>query len=303
MKKIDFETHFATPGWVDAMTRNPGYPRFANDAATGKRRLYYSPGAAEPYPDSVLDKLLDIGEGRVRDMEAAGVDVMVLSLTAPGVEQLEPEVAVRLAREVNDAVAEAMARHPGRFVGYAALPVHQVDEAVGELRRCVRKLGFKGWKTHSNYGESFLDEERYRPLLAACAELGVPIYLHPTATRIKEYWDYGVALAGPPFGFGAEASLTMMRLVLCGAFDAFPGLKVVMGHYGEGLPFILDRIDAAANFDCLLEDPDAFVPLKKRPSAYLRENMWVSTSCNYLPGAFWCSWHDLGESRVLFGTD
>lgn len=90
---------------------------------------------------------------------------------------------------------------------------------------------------------------------------------------------------------------------LSGAFDTFPNLKVVIGHYGEGLPFLLDRIDVSANFQYLQGDPDAFVPLKKRPSAYLRENMWVSTSCNYLPGAFSCSWNDLGKTRVVFGTD
>ena len=150
------------------------------------------------------------------------------------------------------------------------------------------------------YGEG---EKQYWPILAKCAELDVPIYLHPTVPMIKEFWTYGLALAGPAFGFGVETSLAMMRLVVSGVFDAYPGLKLVLGHYGEGLPFILDRIDFAANFPHVTADSGAFAPLERKPSEYLRENMWVSTSCNYLPGAFSCSWNDLGQKHVVFGSD
>jgi hypothetical protein len=303
MKKIDFEVHFATQGWVDALTSNPGYPRLAPDPATGNRRLYYQAAAAEPYPDHLLDKLLDIGEGRIKAMDDAGVDVAVLSLTAPGVEQLEPALGTAVAREANDALAAAIAKYPDRLRGYAALSPKDGAAAVAELERCVNELGFKGWKTHCNYGDSYIDEKRYWPILAKCAELDVPIYLHPTVPMIKEFWTYGLALAGPAFGFGVETSLAMMRLVASGVFDAYPGLKLVLGHYGEGLPFILDRIDFAANFPHVTGDSGAFVPLKRKPSEYLRENMWVSTSCNYLPGAFSCSWNDLGQKHVVFGSD
>ena len=150
------------------------------------------------------------------------------------------------------------------------------------------------------YGEG---EKQYWPILAKCAELDVPIYLHPTVPMIKEFWTYGLALAGPAFGFGVETSLAMMRLVVSGVFDAYPGLKLVLGHYGEGLPFILDRIDFAANFPHVTADSGAFAPLERKPSEYLRENMCVSTSCNYLPGAFSCSWNDLGQKHVVFGSD
>ena len=188
-------------------------------------------------------------------------------------------------------------------MGYAALSPKDTDEAVKELERCVKELGFKGWKTHSNYGDSYIDEKRYWPILAKCEELDVPIYLHPTVPMIKEFWTYGLALAGPSFGFGVETSLAMVRLVVSGALDAFPDLKVILGHYGEGLPFILDRIDFAANFPHVTNDAGAFVPLERKPSEYLRENMWVSTSCNYLPGAFACSWDAMGKKHVLYGSD
>ena len=138
MKKIDFEVHFATQGWVDALSSNPGYPRLAKDPVTGNRRLYYQADAAEPYPDALLEKLLDIGAGRIAAMDAAGVDVAVLSLTAPGIEQLEPTWATKLAREANDELAAAIAKYPDRFVGYAALCPKEPDEAVqgaGALRQ------------------------------------------------------------------------------------------------------------------------------------------------------------------------
>ena len=286
MKKIDLEVHFATQGWVDALSSNPGYPKLAKDPVTGNRRLYYQADAAEPYPDALLEKLLDIGAGRIAAMDAAGIDVAVLSLTAPGIEQLEPTWATKLAREANDELAAAIAKYPDRFMGYAALCPKDADAACKELERCVKELGFKGWKTHCNYGDSYIDEKQYWPIMAKCAELDVPIYLHPTVPKIKEFWTYGLALAGPGFGFGMETALAMFRLVLSGVFDAYPNLKVGVGHYGEGLPFLLDRVDFSANFAHVAADAGAFVALKRKPSDYLRQNMWVSTSCNYLPGAF-----------------
>jgi predicted TIM-barrel fold metal-dependent hydrolase len=303
MKKIDFETHFATQGWVDALFANVGYPRLAYDPATGNRRLYYQADAAEPYPDGLLDKLLDTGAGRIAEMDAAGVDVAVLSLTAPGVEQLEPTVARKLARESNDDLAEAIGKYPDRLRGYAAVSPKDPETAVKELERAVKELGFIGWKTHCNYGDSYLDEKPYWPLLAKAEELDIPIYLHPTVPKIKEFWTYGLALAGPAFGFGAETSLAMIRLIMSGAMDAFPKLKVVIGHYGEGLPFLLDRLDFAANFSHVTGDASAFVPLKRKPSEYLRENTWVSTSCNYLPAAFNCTRDAMGIDRIVFGSD
>lgn len=303
MKTIDFETHFATQGWIDALYSNPGYPRFAHDQGSGNRRLFYFPDAGEPYGDVILEQLLDLGAQRLAAMDEAGIDVAVISLTSPGVEQFEPALSVRLAREANDALAAAVAAHPDRYRGYAALPVRDVEAAVHELERCVRELGLVGWKTHSNYHGAYLDEKRYWPLLAACERLDVPIYLHPTMPQMAELRTYGVALAGPPFGFGVETAMVMLRLVLSGVFDAFPRLKVVVGHYGEFLPFLMARLDWAYTRPHVVSDRGATPPLRARPSEYLRRNMWVSTSGNYLAPAFACTRDTLGIERIVLGTD
>jgi predicted TIM-barrel fold metal-dependent hydrolase len=303
MKKIDFETHFVTQEWVDALWSNPGYPRFERAEDTGALRLVYHPAAKEPYGDALLVKLIDVDEGRVATMDAAGIDVSVISLTAPGVEQFDPVLGSKLARGANDALAAAVDRHPDRLQGFCALAVKDVDGAVKELERSVKELGLRGWKTHSNYGDSYLDEKRYWPILEKAAELGVPIYLHPTTPKIPEFWTYGVALAGPPFGFGLETSLAAVRLILSGAFDAFPGLKVVLGHYGEGLPFGMQRIDWAFERPHAKADKGAVVPLKRKPSEYIRDNFMVTTSGNYLPAAFKCTREALGMDHIMLGTD
>jgi len=303
MRKIDFETHFVTQEWVDALWSNAGYPRLERDEETGALRLCYRPHAKEPYGDPLLAKLLDMGEGRLATMDAAGIDVSVISLTAPGVEQFDPVLGTRLAREANDALAEAVSRHPQRYQGFAALAINDVDGAVIEIERAVKELGLRGWKTHSNYGESYLDEKRYWPILGKCEELGAPIYLHPTTPRIPELWTYGVALAGPPFGFALEASLAAVRLILSGAFDAFPKLQVVLGHYGEGLPFAMQRIDWAFERPHVKADKGAVVSLKRKPSQYIRDNVMVTTSGNYLPAAFRCTREALGMDHIMLGTD
>jgi predicted TIM-barrel fold metal-dependent hydrolase len=293
--RIDLENHFASESWLDALKHNAGYPRLEEDDATGRFLLQFAPDSV--HPGQSLQPLRDVDAGRIAAMDAAGIDVAVLSLNAPGVEQLDPIVGTRVARESNDALAAAIDRHPDRFLGFAALAPKDVDAAVVELERCVRELGFRGWNTHSNFWDSYLDEKRYWPILAKAEELGVPIYLHPTVSPIDQFRAYGQALSGPSFGYTAETAMLMMRMVLSGAFDAFPRLKIILGHYGEALPFLMDRVDRASM------QGHAVAGLKHPVSHYLKSNLWVTTSGNYLPAAFECTRETLGLERMALGTD
>jgi predicted TIM-barrel fold metal-dependent hydrolase len=302
-RTIDLETHFATREWVEAMYANDGYPRFADDSAKGERRLWYWPETFEPYGDRLLDRLLDLGEGRIREMDAGGVDLAVVSLTSPGAEHFTPAVGTRLAKLANDALATAIERYPDRLAGFAALAPRDPEAAAKELERAVKDLGLKGWKTHSNFGDSYIDDKRYWPILAKAAELNVPIYLHPAAPMMGELRTYGLALAGAGFGFGVETATAMLRLIMSGAFDAFPGLKVILGHYGEGLPFLMQRIDFAFVRPHMKADADLAPDLHRVPSEYLRDNMFVTTSGNYLAAAFKCTREALGMDKILLGTD
>lgn len=302
MKKIDFEAHFVTEEWVAKMFENKGYPRYVRDKGTNACQVRWSVDDVEPIGDILLNKLLDLGEGRLKNMDDNGIDVQVLSFTTPGVERMDPATGTPFARKVNDALSEVIRKHPDRFTGFAALAPQSPQEAANELERAVKELHLKGWKTHSNYGENYLDDKRYWPILERAEKLGVPIYLHPSYPSIAQLkTSYGWALSGPSFGFGIETSICMMRLVLSGVFDSFPGLKVILGHLGEALPFLFARMDYPYVIPWF--DPKARPKLEKKPSDYFKNNVFVTTSGNYYKPAFICTYEAMGPERILLGTD
>ncbi len=300
MKKIDFEAHFYTQEYLETMYQNKGYPRFADDEKTKGRRLWYNAEVGQPFADFLLSDLLNLGEERLNKMDECGVDVQVLSLSAPGLEQFDLAAGAALAQSANNALSEVIKKYPDRFMGYAALAPKNPTQAADELERSVKELGFKGWNTHSNYGDSYLDEREYWPIFERAEKLDVPIYIHPTVPAIPQLKGYGFALAGAPFGFGLETALCMMRLIYSGVFDRYPELKIILGHLGEGLPFLLKRIDWAYVRPF---DPAARPKLSKKPSEYLKNNVFVTTSGNYHKPAFMCTYEAMGIDSILLGTD
>jgi predicted TIM-barrel fold metal-dependent hydrolase len=301
MKRIDLEAHFMTKELVETLYANKDYPKYADDPGTKNRRLWYTEDVAEPIGDPLLEKLMNLDDVRLKIMDAAGIEKQYISLTTPGVERLDPKIGTKLARSINDHLAAAIKRHPDRFGGYATLAPKDPNAAADELERAVKELGFIGWKSNSNYGDSYLDDKKYLPILERAAKLNALIYLHPTIPAIPQFRTYGYALAGPPFGFGIETALAMMRLVYSGAFDKFPGLRIILGHLGECLPFLITRIDFA--YERPWVDPKARPDLKKKPSQYLKENMYVTTSGIYFKGSFMCTYEALGIDHILLSTD
>ena len=300
MKVIDIENHFASVAWLDALRNNKtGYPRMAEDP-DGKTKLYW---AEDIWVYYIGERLQDLGDVRIKYLDEAGIDVAVLSLAASGAEPFEPEVGSEVARKTNNELAQAIAKHPDRFSGFATIAPKDVDTAVRELERAVKDLGLKGWHTHSNFGDSYIDEKKYWPILAKVEELDIPIYIHPTAPIIPQFKTYGTGLAGASFGFGAETSMVMMRLITSGALDVFPKLKIILGHYAEGLPFMMNRVDRPYLQGHIRPQPGIAPQLERRPSDYLKNNMYATTSGNYQASAFLMTRDELGIDRVLLGTD
>ncbi|MFH1491637.1 MAG: amidohydrolase family protein, partial [Pseudomonadota bacterium] len=232
------------------------------------------------------------------------VDMQVLSLCIPGCDHFEPEDGIAMARSTNDELADVIKKYPDRYVGLAALAAPDPEGSARELERAVTKLGMKGAKLNSHAKGEYLDDEKFWPIFEAAERLGAPIYLHPTwpaPAIIKGFEDFGFPLAGPPFGFGADTSLHAMRLIYSGLFDRFPGLKIVLGHMGEGIPFWLYRID----FYWLKPwvAPELKPGIQNKPSHYVNNNfLFTSSGMHYLP-AFICAYMALGADLISFGAD
>jgi 2,3-dihydroxybenzoate decarboxylase len=257
-------------------------------------------GAFEPaFAKAVAERLADTGDGRLRDLDEAGIDVQVLSLSTPTVQgETDTAVAVDKARRANDALAEVVAAHPDRFEAFAALPCQDPDRAVAELRRCVRELGFRGALVNGHTGGVYLDDPRFDPLWAELASLGVPLYLHPIFPTeppcpLRGYPELG----GPVWGWGVETASHALRLVAGGVFERHPGAALILGHMGEGLPFTLDRIDD--RWEILRHQR----PLAHPPSYYVRRNMYVTTAGAESDAALQCAIAAMGLDRVLFSAD
>ena len=211
-------------------------------------------------------------------MDEAGIDLQVISHTTPGVQHLDPDTAIPLAREANDALARAVAEHPDRFAGFATLPTSAPEAAADELERAVTELGFRGAMVNGHTNGRFLDDPAFDVLLERFERLGVVLYLHPAepvpAVRDAYYEGFDPAvswfLSAAAFGWHAETGLHVLRMVLAGVFDRHPRLQLVIGHMGEMLPFMLARVD-----DNL---PPAVSGLDRLPSEYILSNVHITTS-------------------------
>ena len=285
MRVISLEDHFWTPAIAEAIgaLRNPD---------------------TEAQDSPLAANLLDLDERRLAAMDAAGIDLQVISRTTPGVQHLdEPGVAVALAREANDALAYAVAEHPDRFAGFATLPTSAPDAAADELERAVGDLGMKGAMINGHTGGRFLDDPSFDVLLARFASLGVPLYLHPAepvpAVRDAYYEGFDPAvswfLSAAAWGWHAETGLHVLRMVLGGVFDRHPRLQLVVGHMGEMLPFMLARVD-----DNL---PPKVTGLDRLPSEYILENVHITTSGLFSVPPLLCALMVFGVDRVLFSVD
>lgn len=258
-------------------------------------------------PRALLDPLSDLGDRRLRDMDRSGITVQVMSATLPGADLLDGEEGIRFARQVNDRLNEAVRRHPRRLAGFAHLPTRSPEAAADELERAVSQLGFRGALVNGTTEGLFLDDPRFEPILARASALDVPLYLHPGVPPkpvMDSYYSnlpppFGAALARGLFGWHVEVGIHVLRLALSGSFERHPGLKVIIGHMGETLPFMLDRIDHMA-FDQM---PVLFGRQFETPSKIILDRVYITTAGVFSTSASVCALTSFGADRILFSVD
>ena len=253
---------------------------------------------------AIATRLQDIGEGRIRDMDATGIARQVLSLTNPGVQIFDAAMGTALAMSLNDQLAEAIREYPARFSGLAAIAPQNPKAAAKELERSVRKLGLKGAIINSHTHGEYLDETKFWDIFAAAEALDTPIYLHPSTPSVRMYGPFADrGLEGAIYGFAVETSLHLLRIIFAGVFDRFPKLRMAVGHLGEGLPYWFFRIDFFHRANVATNRYANVKKLARKPSDYLRENVWVTTSgMAWEPPILYCQ-KVLGVDRVMYAMD
>jgi uncharacterized protein len=291
MRVVALEEHFTVPSLV----------RRIEPAAIAKRgfvKRKHAPDRVSP-----LELLPEIGERRLASMDETGITVQVLSTTGPGADLVDGADGVALAREINDALAAAIAPRRDRFAGFVHLPMRAPEAAAKELERGVRELGFCGTMVNGTTEDRFLDDPRFEPILAAAEALDVPIYIHPglAPEPVRRLYysglpsDAGVILEGAGWGWHSETAIHVLRLVLAGTLDRHRKLKLIIGHMGEGLPAMLARCD------------QVFVPyadhLARPISQTILDQVWITTSGIFSEPPFLVALLTFGIDRILFSVD
>ncbi|HUY06760.1 MAG TPA: amidohydrolase family protein [Acidimicrobiales bacterium] len=256
----------------------------------------------EGLPPSLADALDDMGQERIDLMDAAGIDLQVLSLVAHELQELESTESIALARVANDRMAGAIRTNPDRFRAFATLPMSDPDAAAAELQRTVHELGFVGAMIFGQTNGVFLDDPSVSPVLEAAEDLDVPIYLHPAEPplEVRRAYFSGLApavaqmLATAGWGWHAECGLHILRMAVNGTFERHPRLRVIVGHMGENLPFSLARAD---------ERLSRLTGLERTVAETIVEQVHITTAAYFTDPPLLCALMVFGADRILFSVD
>jgi predicted TIM-barrel fold metal-dependent hydrolase len=264
----------------------------------------------------IFDRLSDVGPKRIHIMDAAGIDMQVLSHAQPGVQILKDEdapLAIAVSREVNDWLGEIVKIYPSRFAGFAMLPTQSPLEAADELERTVKKLNFKGALINGHTNGRYLDDASFRPLLERAERLEVPIYIHPTdppksiSTIYYEPFDETLV---PAWGWPVETGTHLLRMMCGGVFDRHPRLRIIVGHMGELLPYCYARLNLITMGDWLLAAQDAKLVgeaprarMQRSFAYYMRNNVYITSSGVFEQPVFDCAVAMLGLDHLIFSVD
>jgi uncharacterized protein len=291
MRVVALEEHFTVPALV----------RRIDPAAISRRG--FRPRTAPPGGPNPMELAPEIGERRLKSMDDTGITVQVLSNTGPGPDLVPGDEGIAIAREMNDHLAAAIARHPDRFAGFAVLPMQSPDACPRELVHSVKELGFLGALINGTTEGRFLDHPSYDPLLAAAVDLDVPIYMHPhlapESVRQAYYADLqpgaSRVLEAAGWGWHSETAIHVLRLVLSGALDRHPRLKLIVGHMGEMLPMMMARADEVFALD--------IAHLQRPVSRAITDQVWLTTSGIFTEPPFLAALLTFGIDRIMFSVD
>ncbi len=278
--KIAFEEHFMTPGFEEYSKAFLGLI----SAEEGAR---------------LARQLADFDGERITIMDKAGIEMSILSQTGPAVQgEADTTRAIKRARASNDFLAERVLAHPDRLAGFAMLPMQDPAAAADELERAVGDLGFKGSLVNGHTNGVYLDDPKYDVFWERMQALDVPLYLHPTTSPVQPvcYADHPV-LHGATWGWGVETGSHALRLLFSGVFDRFPDLKIILGHMGEGLPFLRWR------FDSRFATYSMGVELRRKPSEYIGTNIVITTSGVCSHPTLLAAIGEMGPEAVMFSVD
>lgn len=288
MRKICIEEHWGTPETEELRMR-------------WLKSIVFRVTLDSEIRNRLLQKMWSF-EARLPVMDEYGIAVQVISLSSPGVQGIaDPREAVYAAKKLNDAQAELIHKYPDRFAGFAALPLQSPKEAADELERAVTQLGFRGAMIHGHTHGEYLDAEKFRVVWERAEALNAPLYLHvnePMVDQMKIYQGRP-ELLGPTWCWGVETATHALRIIFGGMFDAYPKAALILDHMGESLPYVLGRLDEGFT----LVGGKKSGKLKKMPSEYFRENVWITTSGKFFPETLQCAIRAIGADRILFATD
>jgi len=292
MRIVALEEHYTVPSIVARI-----------DPAAVRRRGF-------PGPDVVWgqtlkrDELAHLGEKRLADMDASGITLQVLSVAGPGADVVPGSDGIAIARDYNNALYAATSRHPDRYQGFAHLPMLMPEAAADELERCVKELGFRGLLANGPSDGRFLDDPMFEPILARAEALGVPIYIHPgiPAEEVRRAQfdglpgNFSFQLAVSSWGWHMETGVHVLRLVMSGALQRHPKLQIVIGHLGEAIPFMMDRLEETTG-------NEARRLFGRTMRQTLTEQVWLTTSGFFTAVPFMAALMTFGVDRIMFSVD
>jgi len=287
-KIIDIQSHIIPKSYYDYLSKNSNIPNIKHH--TNKDFLWYAHDLVYPIDDRMLS--IDV---KLKAMKKAGIDMQILSIAMPGVDLLDPEVGLNLAKKVNNEIAEISDRHPNNFLGLATVPLQNVGYAIDELERAVKDLNLRGVEIFSNVAGKKLDDKIFWPFYKKAIQLDIPIFLHPTKPMMYSVMNkYGLLGA---VGYLFDTTLAILEIIYGGILEKNKKLKIILPHCGSTIPYLIGRIDHQFNIN-----KESRKNISKLPSEYFKLIYFDTAQAFYKP-AFDCFFAFSDKDKMMFGTD